>query len=96
MFRKSVIALAALATLAGAAAPALAETNTNDVFGPGNAEYQQFMEQHVLNELRAKGIDAVSVDQWGGLIQAFVTAENGQQRIEYFTPDTLAPVPFNG
>jgi hypothetical protein len=105
MIRKSVIALAALATLAGAAAPAFADTNSNEVFDnsaqtfdhANSGNQQASIEQQVLDALHARGVNATSIDRRGNLIQAFVTARDGRQTIEYFTPGSLQPVtPTNG
>ena len=43
----------------------------------------------ILLRLREKGIDATSVDDWGGCARADVRQSNGQTIIAFFDPDTL-------
>jgi hypothetical protein len=45
----------------------------------------------VLRRLQDRGVDASSVEQWNGLIRAYVVID-GRQVMQYFDPDTLAPV----
>ncbi|MGB3339647.1 MAG: PepSY domain-containing protein [Devosia sp.] len=45
----------------------------------------------VLRRLQDRGVDASSVEQWNGLIRAYVVI-NGNQVMQYFDPDTLAQV----
>jgi hypothetical protein len=43
----------------------------------------------ILLRLRSKGIDAQSVDDWGGCARADVRQRDGTTRFEFFDPDTL-------
>lgn len=45
----------------------------------------------VLRQLQAAGIAATSVEEWNGLVRAYVDVD-GRQVMQYFDPDTLAPV----
>lgn len=45
----------------------------------------------VLRQLQDKGIAAISVEEWNGLVRAFVQVD-GRQIMQYFDADTLAPV----
>ena len=45
----------------------------------------------VLRRLQDRGVDASSVEQWNGLIRAYVQID-GNQVMQYFGPDTLAQV----
>ncbi|KRA50308.1 hypothetical protein ASD80_16175 [Devosia sp. Root635] len=59
------------------------------------------MEQHedrldfdadsVLRRLQDRGVAATSVEQWNGLVRAYVEVD-GKLIMQYFDPDTLAAV----
>jgi len=90
MIKTTLLALIAAATVAGAAIPAYADTNS--LFGNGSDEMREMLADSVVLDLRAKGINATEVEEWGGLIRAFVTGENGAQSMQLFTPGTLTQV----
>lgn len=97
MIKNTVIALVAAASLAGLAAPAFAETDTSIGLDDFATEQQDLSDyetatQLILVRLQEKGINATAVEDWGGLIRAFVTQEDGRQVMQLFTPDTLEPV----
>jgi len=52
---------------------------------------QAFDADRVLRQLQDRGIAATAVEQWNGLIRAYVEVD-GSQIMQYFDPDTLAPV----
>ena len=90
MIKTTLLALVAAAGIAGAAVPAYADTYA--VFGNGSDEMQDLQADSVLRDLRANGVNATSVEQWGGLIRAYVVGEDGTQTMQFFTPGTLAQV----
>ena len=45
----------------------------------------------VLRRLQQQGVAATSVEEWNGLIRAYVEVDGGQV-MQYFDADTLAPV----
>jgi hypothetical protein len=88
MIKNTVIALVATAALAGAASPAFA-----DVFGDSSTtEMREFTANSILAELQQKGINATSVEDWSGLVRAYVTLEDGTQTMQLFTPGSLEQV----
>jgi hypothetical protein len=95
MIKKSIIAIATLAAIAGASLPALA-SNTDSVFGSTN-DYQQTesAKNSVAQRLAAQGIQVSNIDEWGGYVRATVQLPNGQQATRFFQPGTLAPVSVN-
>ena len=45
----------------------------------------------VLRRLQQQGVPATSVEEWDGLVRAYVEVD-GRQVMQYFDPDTLEPV----
>jgi hypothetical protein len=80
MIKKSVVALATVAAMAGIALPAMASESTSG-----------FDADYVLSELQAQGVNASRVEEWGTLVRAFVTTADGRQVMQYFEPVTLKP-----
>lgn len=89
MIKNSLIALVAVASLASVTVPAYAE---GDVFGDGSGEMSDFVADSIVSRLQAQGINATDVEEWGGLIRAFVVLEDGSQAMQLYTPDLLEPV----
>ena len=88
MIKNTIIALVATAAFAGAAAPAFA-----DVFGENaSTESRDFTAYSIMTQLHEKGINATAVEEWSGLVRAFVTLEDGSQVMQYFTPGSLEQV----
>lgn len=86
MIKKTLIALVAVASFAGAAAPAFADS----VFGDNvTEEMRDFTAASIVSELQQKGINATSVEDWSGLIRAYVTLEDGTQAMQLYTPGSL-------
>lgn len=100
MIKNTLIALVSAAALAGVAAPAFAapvvsEPSYNDgAFGGGSTEMREFIADSVLIQLQRKGINATAVEDWSGLVRAFVTLDDGSQVMQLFTPGSLQPVVF--
>jgi hypothetical protein len=100
MIKNTVIALVAAVSLAGVAAPAFAAsapeefsaTESETAFGTGSVEMREFIADSVLNQLQQKGINATAVEDWSGLIRAYVTLEDGTQTMQFFTPGSLEQV----
>lgn len=89
MIKNTVIALIAAASFAGAVAPAMADT---EAFGTGSTEMREFTADSILTSLHQKGVNATAVEEWGGLVRAYVTLDNGQQTMELFQPGSLEKV----
>lgn len=90
MLKNTVIALVTAASVAGLAVPAFADND--GIFGSGSIEWQQFAADSIVAQLQDKGINATAVEDWSGLVRAYVTLEDGTQVMQLFTPDTLEPV----
>jgi hypothetical protein len=92
MIKNAIIALVAAAALAGAAVPAFADYGA---FGDDSSpEMREFIAASVLAELQRKGVNATGVEDWSGLVRAYVTLEDGSQVMQLFTPGSLQPVSF--
>ena len=89
MVKNTVIALVAAASLAGVAVPAFANETA---FGDGTPEMREFVADSVLTELQRKGVNATAVEDWSGLIRAFVTLEDGSQTMQFYKPGSLEQV----
>lgn len=68
-------------------------------FGFGNHGYDQdwgFSEQDQnrldLQRLRRLGVNAVSVERWGGCLRAYVREPGGGERMELYNPRTFERV----
>lgn len=90
MLKNTVIALVTAASVAGFAAPAFADND--GIFGAGSPEWQQFAADSIVSRLQDQGVNATAVEDWSGLVRAYVTLEDGTQVMQFFTPDTLEPV----
>lgn len=98
MVKNTVIALVAAASLAGIAVPAFAApvpapaTDIDTAFGGGSTEMRDFIAESVLAQLQQKGVNATAVEDWSGLIRAYVTLEDGSQTMQFFKPGSLEQV----
>lgn len=83
------IALVAVAVLgvAGATAPAFADSLTSQT-----SISSAFDSTTILARLQSQGVAATSVEEWGDYVRAFVPQGNGTQVMEFFTIDNLTPV----
>ncbi|WEK04098.1 MAG: hypothetical protein P0Y65_18235 [Candidatus Devosia phytovorans] len=91
MIKNTVIALVAAAAMAGVAAPAFADT----AFGDNNTlEMRDFLQDSAVAQLNQKGINATEVEDWNGLVRAYVTLEDGTQTMQFYTPGSLEQVTF--
>ncbi len=90
MLKTTLAAALVVATLAGASAPAFA--NTESVFGSGDAQDKAQNAQFITHDLRKNGVDVLSVSEWGNYIQATVRAEDGSLSFQYYEPLTLKQV----
>ena len=90
MLKTTVIALVAAVAFAGVADPAFAETNA---FGDDSSpEMRRFTADAYEAELRQRGIDADDLEDWSGLVRAYVTLEDGTQVMQFFKPGSLEQV----
>jgi len=96
MIKNTVIALVAAVSFAGVAVPAFAApapvASTDSVFGSGTAEFREISANSVLTQLQQRGINATGVEEWSGLIRAFVTLEDGSQVMKFYQPGSLVEV----
>lgn len=103
MVKNTVVALVAAATMAGIAVPVFAaplppEPATevtgrfDNAFGGGSVEMRAFTADSVLAQLRQNGINASAVEDWGGLIRAYVTLTDGSEAMQFFRPGSLERV----
>jgi len=97
MIKNTVIALVAAASFAGVAVPAFAapypvSTSVDTAFGSGSPEMRAFTADMVLTQLQQAGINATSVEDWSGLIRAYVTLEDGSQVMKFYRPGSLEEV----
>ena len=90
MIKHSVLALATAALVAGIAVPAFA--NTDSISDSTFYSTDEVDSDYTLLRLQEKGINAVSVEEWNGLVRAFVTQEDGREVMQLFEADTLSPV----
>jgi hypothetical protein len=74
MINKFALALVASLGVAGVAAPAFAETTDS---ATGIDQLEQSYQQLYVNQLRDAGINAVSVEEWGTQILAYVQTDTG-------------------
>jgi hypothetical protein len=95
MYNKSLVAFGIATVIAGAALPALA--NTDLVFNVPQGSFDGYNQLDVARDsiasvLREKGYKVTDVDQWAGYIRADVTLANGQRAVRFFDRDTLQQV----
>ncbi len=92
MIKNTLLALTAAALVAGAAAPSFAATSLDDNNNDKSYLTDEVANDYTLARLHEKGIKATSVEDWNGLVRAFVVKEDGTQAMQLFDADTLAPV----
>jgi hypothetical protein len=88
MIKNTLIALVAAAAIVGVAAPAMAD-NSGAAFGSGSSESREFTADNILVRLQQQGINATGVEEWGNLVRAYVTLEDGTQVMQLYTPGSL-------
>ena len=82
--KNTIIALVTAATLVGAASPAFAaQSLTSD---------SSFDNNTIISRLNDQGVKASAVEEWGDLVRAYVTLEDGTKTMQFFSNDTLTPV----
>ncbi|MET3927549.1 hypothetical protein [Devosia sp. 2618] len=89
MIKTTAIALVATVAMLGVTAPTFAATG---IFGDGNNQAQDWVADSIVTQLRQQGVNVSSVEEWNGLVRAFVTRDDGTQTMQFFTPGTLQPV----
>lgn len=89
MIKNSILALVAATTLVGATLPAFADS---EIFGDGSEGTYEFTADSLVNRLQAQGVNATSVEEWGGFVRAYVVLEDGTETMQLFTPGLLEPV----
>ena len=53
---------------------------------------REFTANSILAQLQQKGVNATSVEDWSGLIRAYVILEDGSQVMQFFAPGSLEQV----
>ncbi|MFD2646760.1 hypothetical protein ACFSX5_03020 [Devosia albogilva] len=83
-----------LATASIAALVAIVGFSTLPVFATSDSDntVHGFWEFSLQSSLRDRGVDASRVEEWGGLIRAFVQNPDGSTSMQLFDPTTLQPV----
>ena len=89
MLKNTVIALVAAASVAGIAAPVMADSE--GLFS-GSHEWQQFQADSIVSQLQRQGVNATAVEEWSGLVRAYVTEADGTQSMQFFVPGSLERV----
>lgn len=92
MNKLALSSLAALVAVAGLSAPVLASSLSSD----SNSSNDTFNEEIVLQQLKAKGINASDLSDWNGVIRATVTLADGSSTFQYFEIGSLQPVSATG
>jgi hypothetical protein len=59
-----------------------------DGFNHNSKADEELQDMLDLKELRSRGVDASSVEDWNGCIRAFVRQPNGGEIMEYYDPNT--------
>lgn len=91
MIKNSLLALTTAALVAGVALPSFAApAPVNDI--DNSYLTDEVANDYTLLRLHEKGINATSVEEWNGLVRAYVTKDDGSQAMQLFDADTLAPV----
>jgi hypothetical protein len=90
MIKTSLIALLTVAAVSGAVAPAYATAYSLVQDTDSSAQY--FSRTDILARLHENGVNATSVEEWNGLIRAFVRQDDGREVQQFFTQGNLAPV----
>jgi len=91
MIKSSIIALLAVAAMGSVAAPAFAEPSLVAQDRDYVNSDANFLD-NVIVRLHDQGINASSVENWGGLVRAFVVQADGTEVSQLFTRDSLKPV----
>lgn len=93
---KSKLALALVSALVlSAAMPAAsfaAQSGHDRDTSDNQSDFSSFRSAAILRELHDRGINATSVEPWGGLIRAYVQTDHGLI-MEFFQPGSLNPAP---
>lgn len=92
MTKNAITALVTAALIAGVATPSFAATTATSDESDKSYLTDEVANDYKLIRLQEQGIKATSIDEWNGLLRAFVTLEDGKQAMRFFDPDTLAPV----
>ncbi|MDR3476175.1 MAG: hypothetical protein P4M09_31410 [Devosia sp.] len=108
MTKLPLIALVSLLGLglAGAAAPASAASIAScrddvqhSISPTGYGTYESEIDANsasILSSLRAKGVNAQSISDWGGCVKADVLRSDGHIALEFFDPSSLQRLSVNG
>ncbi|UJW84418.1 hypothetical protein [Devosia sp. SL43] len=92
MIKNIVLAVVAVASVSAVALPAYAGTGITPVFGTGDNDDQDWVASTIVDRLNEQGVNATSVENWGGLIRAYVTLEDGSEVMQFYTPGSLNQV----
>jgi len=65
------------------------EVTHNDANGEGDPPFINMNSNSILESLRAEGVNAQDVSNWGGCVKADVLRPNGHVAQEFFDPGTF-------
>jgi hypothetical protein len=92
MIKNIVLAVVAVASVSAVALPAYAGTGIVSVFGTGDNDDQDWVASTIVDRLQEQGVNATSVENWGGLIRAYVVQEDGTEVMQFFAPGSLEQI----
>lgn len=101
MFRVTAAIVALVAGFVALALPASAagvsSCRSEKVLGPRGVlvERVDLFATTIAQQLRQRGYDVDSVQSWGGCVKAYINDPGGGAHMEFFDPDTLAPLDPN-
>lgn len=88
----AAVGIAGLMSAAPAAAAPIHSTGVCAVSETYVADHSDL----ILQQLRAQGVNATSVENWNGCIRAFVTGADGSQSMAFYDPETLGSLSTAG
>lgn len=83
----SLLISAAFASVAASADDGIANSNDSSIFDRDEAS--------VIIALNDRGIRATGVEEWAGVVRAFVEDEQGHTTFQFFQPDRLEAIERN-
>lgn len=89
MIKNAMLAVATVAVI-GSATPVLAA----GAFGNGSPDDRDRRASLIQTKLNDRGVEAVRVEEWGGLIRAYVAQPEGGTKMQFFEPITLERVNY--
>lgn len=93
----TAIGLMGLGTTAPATAASVASCMSQKILGADGLWHEkvEVFADSIAIALRRQGYDVERVEPWAGCVRAFVRQPDGGTRMQFFDPDTLAPLTTN-